>query len=185
MKKNKKDDSEIIDSDDDKIMNSGDEKDDLKEDIIEDTEDSNEDETDEEAEEAEEKEEVDDEAMDVADDDKEKIIDESCIYQYANDESDEEEYESEYEEDLNESTTILTEKMTKPFITKYERVTLIGNRTKQLASGAKPMIKNSKGLSLKKIAELELKEKVMPLYVERPLPNGNKEIWKVSEFVNL
>ncbi|VVU94487.1 hypothetical protein CPAV1605_209 [seawater metagenome] len=68
-------------------------------------------------------------------------------------------------------------------MTKYEYVRLLGTRTKQLAMGAKPMIKNVQGLSSKDIALLELKNNTTPLIVKRPLPNKRYELWKVSELI--
>ena len=76
------------------------------------------------------------------------------------------------------------ERITKPFLTTFERVRLICDRAKQLSLGAKPMIKmigSDKPKNPKEIAKLELESGVMPLIVERVLPNGKKEQWKVSE----
>jgi DNA-directed RNA polymerase subunit K/omega len=74
-----------------------------------------------------------------------------------------------------------TSKLTKPVLFKYEKVRLLSIRAKQLAQGAKPMIKETVGLSSKEIALLELKEKVIPLIIERPVPNSGVERWKLSE----
>ena len=74
-----------------------------------------------------------------------------------------------------------TGRLTKPYLTKYERVRILGDRSRQLAQGAKPMIKNTTGLSHKEIALLELKSKVIPLIIERPIPNVGVEKWKLSE----
>ena len=38
---------------------------------------------------------------------------------------------------------------------------------------------------MKQIAELELKNKTIPIIIIRPLPNGHIEEWKVSEFLNI
>ena len=79
-----------------------------------------------------------------------------------------------------------TGRLTKPYLTKYERVRILGDRSRQLAQGAKPMIKNTTGLSHKEIALLELKNKVIPLIIERPIPNVGVEKWKLSELeINL
>ena len=43
------------------------------------------------------------------------------------------------------------------------------------------MIKNYTGLSSKEIALEELKNKVIPLIIERPIPNAGIEKWKLSE----
>jgi DNA-directed RNA polymerase subunit K/omega len=78
-------------------------------------------------------------------------------------------------------STIKNIRLSKPILTKYERVRLMSDRTKQLAQGAKPMLKNTEGLSSKEIALLELKHKVIPLIIERPVPNSGVERWKLSE----
>lgn len=77
-------------------------------------------------------------------------------------------------------------KITRPFLTKYEKVKLLATRTNQLARGAKPMIKNvDYSITPKELAKLELKEKVIPLIVLRPIPNGKPERWKITEFKNI
>jgi len=79
-----------------------------------------------------------------------------------------------------------TSRLTKPYLTKYEKVRILGDRARQLAQGAKPMIKNTTGLSHKEVALLELKSKVIPLIIERPIPNVGVEKWKLSELeINL
>lgn len=72
-------------------------------------------------------------------------------------------------------------RVSKPVLTKYEFVRLLTDRTKQLAQGAKHMLKNTQELSSKEIAKLEIKESVIPLIIERPIPNSKSERWKVSE----
>ena len=72
-------------------------------------------------------------------------------------------------------------RISKPILTKYEFVRLLTDRTKQLAQGAKQMLKNTNELSSKEIAKLEIKEGVIPLIIERPIPNSKSERWKVSE----
>lgn len=73
------------------------------------------------------------------------------------------------------------ERITMPYLTKYERVRILGDRTKQLSLGAKPMIKGVSNMTPKQIALLELEYKVMPLIIRRPRPDGKKEIWKLKE----
>ena len=111
-----------------------------------------------------------------------------CLYKYAEDVSEddldiiEEEFFSDDQDDETLPNRVPDdERITKPIMTKYERVRLLGIRTRQLALGAKPMIKNSESLSSKEIAELELENNIIPLIIIRPLPNGRKEYWKVSE----
>jgi len=122
---------------------------------------------------------------DVSVEDKKK-----CLYKYADDASDDEfnEIEEEFSDDQNDEElsdrVSNDERITKPIMTKYERVRLLGIRTRQLALGAKPMIKDSDSLSSKEIAELELKHNIIPLIIIRPLPNGRKEYWKVGELAH-
>jgi len=85
------------------------------------------------------------------------------------------------EENITTETTQEEERISKPVLFKFERVRILGIRAKQLQMGAKPLIKNVEGLNPKEIAKLELKEKVIPFIVERSLPNGKKEKFKISE----
>jgi DNA-directed RNA polymerase subunit K/omega len=66
-------------------------------------------------------------------------------------------------------------------LTKYEMVRILGERTKQLKMGAKPLIKNYETLSYEKIAEEELKSSMIPYKIKRHLPNGKYEIWSLDE----
>jgi DNA-directed RNA polymerase I, II, and III subunit RPABC2 len=66
-------------------------------------------------------------------------------------------------------------------LTKYERARLIGTRACHLSLGSKPMLKNTEGMSMTEIATLELDNKVIPINIRRPLPNGKVEIWKITE----
>jgi DNA-directed RNA polymerase subunit K/omega len=66
-------------------------------------------------------------------------------------------------------------------LTKYEMVRILGERTKQLTMGAKPLIKNYQHLSYDKIAEEEFIRNVIPYKIKRPLPNGKYEIWTLDE----
>ena len=66
-------------------------------------------------------------------------------------------------------------------MTKYEMVRILGERTKQLTMGAKPLVKEYKSLPYDKIAEEELKLNMIPFKIKRPLPNGKYEIWNIEE----
>lgn len=72
-------------------------------------------------------------------------------------------------------------RISKPYMTIFERVRLLGDRAKQLSLGAKPMIKGLETMDPKEIAKLELEQGVIPLIIERTLPNGKKERWHVKE----
>lgn len=74
---------------------------------------------------------------------------------------------------------------TTKFLTKYEHARILGDRTKMIELGAKPLVKIDEKIqpSSKEIAMMELVEGVLPFIIERRLPNGHIERWKVNELI--
>jgi len=71
---------------------------------------------------------------------------------------------------------------TLPFLTKYEMTRILGQRAKQLDSGAKPFVKIPLNvIDGYHIAKLELEQKKIPFIIKRPYPNGGVEYWSVSD----
>ena len=71
---------------------------------------------------------------------------------------------------------------TNPFLTKYEQTKILGQRAKQLNYGDSPYITVPKEIiDGYLIAQLELKEKKIPVIIRRPLPGGKSEYWKLSD----
>jgi len=71
---------------------------------------------------------------------------------------------------------------TLPILTKYEKTRIIGQRAKQINHGATPYIDIPEGvIDGYIIAEMELKAKRIPFIIQRPLPNGSKEFWKLED----
>ena len=71
---------------------------------------------------------------------------------------------------------------TVPFITKYEKARILGERAKQINSGAKLFIKTEKTMiDGYLIALREFEEKKIPFIIRRPLPNGGSEYWKMAD----
>lgn len=68
-----------------------------------------------------------------------------------------------------------------PILTQFERVRLIGDRTAQLAQGAKPMIDGVSKMDPRIVSQLELESKMIPIKICRPMPNGKKEVWELKE----
>ena len=69
-----------------------------------------------------------------------------------------------------------------PILTKYERARILGQRAKQIDSGAKPFVHIDKTINDGYlIATRELEEKKIPFIIRRPLPNGGSEYWKVQD----
>jgi DNA-directed RNA polymerase subunit K/omega len=71
---------------------------------------------------------------------------------------------------------------TLPFLTKYEMTRIIGQRAKQLDSGAKAFVKVPPNIiDGYHIAQLEIEQKKIPFIIKRPLPNGGIEYWNVND----
>lgn len=71
---------------------------------------------------------------------------------------------------------------TLPFLTKYEKTRILGERAKQLNGGAKPFIEtNATIIDGYLIAHAELEQKKIPFIIRRPLNNGGSEYWKLSD----
>ena len=71
---------------------------------------------------------------------------------------------------------------TMPFITKFEKARLLGERAKQINAGAQPMVKvDDDIIDGYLIALQEYQEKKIPMILCRPLPNGGCEYWKLQD----
>jgi DNA-directed RNA polymerase I, II, and III subunit RPABC2 len=69
-----------------------------------------------------------------------------------------------------------------PYLTKYEKTRVIGQRAKQIETGSKPFIKVPENIiDGYIIAELELKEKKIPFIIRRPIPGGACEYWSLKD----
>lgn len=71
---------------------------------------------------------------------------------------------------------------TVPILSRYERARVLGERAKQLDSGATPFVPVEKdvidGYSL---ALSELDARKLPFIIKRPLPNGSCEYWRIND----
>jgi len=81
---------------------------------------------------------------------------------------------------------------TLPFITKYEKARILGERAKQINSGDESFIvkknsddgtpaENEKVIDGYLIALNEFENKKIPFIIKRPLPNGGCEYWKLKD----
>ena len=69
-----------------------------------------------------------------------------------------------------------------PYLTKYERARVLGQRAKQIETGAKPLVNVPENvIDSYIIAELELKEKKIPFIIRRPIPGGGSEYWNLRD----
>ncbi|KAG2206446.1 hypothetical protein INT46_006974 [Mucor plumbeus] len=109
--------------------------------------------------------------------------------------------EPNYEETAGESVAILddvmagntatettnsaerTERITTPYLTKYERARILGTRALQISLSAPVMIDIDGESDALKIANKELREKKIPLIIRRFMPDGTYEDWKVKDLI--
>jgi DNA-directed RNA polymerase subunit K/omega len=69
-----------------------------------------------------------------------------------------------------------------PFLTKYERARVLGQRAKQIETGSKPLVKVPENIiDGYLIAEIELEQKKIPFIIRRPIPNGGSEYWRLND----
>jgi DNA-directed RNA polymerase subunit K/omega len=69
-----------------------------------------------------------------------------------------------------------------PFLTKYEKARVLGQRAKQIEMGAKPFISVPENvIDGYIIAELELQQKRIPFIIRRPIPGGAFEYWNIRD----
>ena len=69
-----------------------------------------------------------------------------------------------------------------PYLTKFERAKILGQRAKQINNGSPIFVKVTPNIiEGHTIALMELKQKKIPFIIKRPLPNGSNEYWKVSD----
>jgi DNA-directed RNA polymerase subunit K/omega len=73
-----------------------------------------------------------------------------------------------------------------PFLTKYEKARILGQRAKQIETGARPFINIPENvIDSYIIAELELQQKRIPFIIRRPIPGGACEYWNVKDLENI
>ena len=71
---------------------------------------------------------------------------------------------------------------TLPFLSKYERTRILGERAKQINDGARPFVTMDPSvIDGYLIALKELEERKLPFIIRRPLSNGGSEYWKLKD----
>ncbi|GAA5893809.1 hypothetical protein JCM8208_001250 [Rhodotorula glutinis] len=75
------------------------------------------------------------------------------------------------------------ERVTTPYMTKYERARILGTRALQISMNAPVLVALEGESDPLQIAEKELAAKKIPLVVRRFLPDGSFEDWLVSELL--
>lgn len=73
-----------------------------------------------------------------------------------------------------------------PYLSKFEKTRVLGQRAMQINAGAPAFIKVPENIvDGYLIAELELTHKKIPFIIRRPLPNGGSEYWKLSDLEDI
>lgn len=71
---------------------------------------------------------------------------------------------------------------TLPFLSKYERTRILGERAKQINDGAKAFVTTDPSvIDGYLIALAELEQQKIPFIIRRPLSNGASEYWKIKD----
>ena len=81
-----------------------------------------------------------------------------------------------------DSTIIDPLHRTLPVLTRYEKARILGERAKQLNMGAKPFVEvDDSMIDGYLIALKELEQKTIPFIIQRPLPHGGSEYWRIAD----
>ena len=78
-----------------------------------------------------------------------------------------------------------TDKISQPYLTKYEYAKIIGISAQQIESGRKPLIDKipSSYVNPMDIAKYELMKKKTPIIIKRKLPNNVYEYWTLDQLI--
>ena len=76
-----------------------------------------------------------------------------------------------------------TDKISQPYLTKYEYAKIIGIAAQQIESGREPLVdKIPKSYTNPiDIATYELEKKMTPFIIQRKLPNNKVEYWSIDQ----
>jgi len=75
------------------------------------------------------------------------------------------------------------ERITTPYMTKYERARILGTRALQISMNAPIMVDLEGETDPLEIAMKELRHRRIPLVIRRKLPDGSYEDWSVDELM--
>ena len=77
-----------------------------------------------------------------------------------------------------------SERISTPFMTKYERARILGTRAMQISRNAPVFVElEPHETDPLLIAEKELREKKIPFIIRRYLPDGSYEDWPISDLI--
>eukprot|EP01083_Nonionella_stella_P106605 307856_1 len=74
-----------------------------------------------------------------------------------------------------QQTTTVDQRITTPYLTKYEKARILGTRALQISMGAPVMVEMVGETDPLEIAQKELRERKIPMIIRRFLPDGTFE----------
>ena len=77
----------------------------------------------------------------------------------------------------------MEDRITTPYMTKYERARILGTRALQISMNAPVMVELEGETDPLQIALKELRQRKIPITVRRFLPDGSYEDWNVDELI--
>lgn len=77
----------------------------------------------------------------------------------------------------------IEDRITTPYMTKYERARILGTRALQISMNAPVMVELEGETDPLQIALKELRQRKIPITVRRFLPDGSYEDWNVDELI--
>ena len=98
---------------------------------------------------------------------------------------DDDEHEHEQKYPQNQRHIEKEQRLTFPYLTKFEKALVLGIRVQQLVNRACPMIDPKGYKTMHEIARAELENRLIPLHIKRPLPNGKVDIVCLSDIVKI
>jgi len=88
---------------------------------------------------------------------------------------------TEMDVDNNKQAAPEKERVTTPYMTKYEKARILGTRALQISMNAPILVPRENETDPLEIAKKELRFKKIPLMIRRYLPDGSYEDWNVRE----
>ena len=73
------------------------------------------------------------------------------------------------------------ERVTTPYLTKYERARILGTRALQISMNAPILVQVEGEVDPLRIADKELRQRTIPLTIRRLLPDNTYEDWTIAE----
>jgi DNA-directed RNA polymerase I, II, and III subunit RPABC2 len=83
----------------------------------------------------------------------------------------------------NQNLLKLDQRITMPYLTKYEKARILGARALQISMGAPVLIRLEGETDALDIAAKELLKRKLPISIRRYLPSGNFEDWSLDELI--